>query len=347
MKPIKIINKLNESVTDLRPDVLKDFIKNTKQLIKDPDYFYDNDVLDKAWSESGDDFFKDQTVTPIYSAEEFYDRISYGLELQRTSSKMPQDEVEKNLKVINDLKDYAEKCGNRNAVKGIEKVLNVRFAKFDTYGQLEKENRQRSITYYALYKAYGEWKWITSNGETRKEFKDRLMDDYEIYDKKDLKIFDNKFSFRNACNKVGIRPNLRESVDNSSKISVSKVANFIEQSVKDLTTTGYTNSRFILDDTFAIYVGWSDGYDDKEILDYELYKEDSPTWRINAGVKVRNDADWADYDYLDFPWSPDGEVWDTGVTINKNEDYNSIAEYLISQYEEIKKEYSSGKLKID
>lgn len=133
--------------------------------------------------------------------------------------------------------------------------------------------------------------------------------------------------------------NLKEST-----ASISDLAKFIKEKVNTLMTTNYTNSKYNLDDDLAVYVGWSDGYDTEEILDYDLYKEESPSWRINAGIKVRNDSDWADYDYLDFPWYPDGEVWDTGVTINKNTDYEDVARWLLKNYPNIVEAHKKGEI---
>ena len=129
-----------------------------------------------------------------------------------------------------------------------------------------------------------------------------------------------------------------------SEKSASDLAKFIEESVNDLMTTSYTNCKYNLDEDLAVFVGWSDGYDDKDIGEYELYKEDSPTWRINVGIKVRNEYDWADYDYLNFPWYPDGEVWDTGVTVTKNEDYMEIAEWELENYPNIVKAHNNGEI---
>ena len=139
-----------------------------------------------------------------------------------------------------------------------------------------------------------------------------------------------------------VNESLKESIN--SRLNKEAIAKFIEKAVNDLMTTDYTNNRYILDDDLAIFVGWSDGYDDKEILDYELYKENSPTWRINVGIKVRNDWDWADYDFLDFPWYPDGEVWDTGVTVNKDEDYGKIADWMIENYPNIVEAHEKGEI---
>lgn len=130
---------------------------------------------------------------------------------------------------------------------------------------------------------------------------------------------------------------------NNSRLDKAKIAKFIKDSVNDLMTTDYTNSRYILDDDLAIFVGWSDGYDETP-EEGEIYKEDSPTWRPNVGIKVRNDYDWADYDFLNFPWYPDGEVWDTGVTLNKADDYSSEADWMIKNYPNIVEAHNKGEI---
>lgn len=143
--------------------------------------------------------------------------------------------------------------------------------------------------------------------------------------------------------RINLSENIRIILDESAK-DITSLAKFIEKSVNDLMTTNYTNCKYNLDEDLAVFVGWSDGYSSSDISSDELYKEEDPTWRINVGIKVRNDADWADYDFLDFPWYPDGEVWDTGVTVNKNDDYMKIAEWMMESYPEIVKAHNNGEI---
>ena len=157
------------------------------------------------------------------------------------------------------------------------------------------------------------------------------------------RTFGYAFEGRKIMSKRNLSEAIKIKLEESEK-SASDLAKFIEESVNDLMTTSYTNCKYNLDEDLAVFVGWSGGYDDKDIGEYELYKEDSPTWRINVGIKVRNEADWADYDYLNFPWYPDGEVWDTGVTVNKDEDYMKIAEWELENYPNIVKAHNNGEI---
>jgi hypothetical protein len=135
-----------------------------------------------------------------------------------------------------------------------------------------------------------------------------------------------------------ILTNLKESA-----ASINELAKFIEDSTNDLVNTNYTNSKFNLDEDLAVFVGWSDGYDENP-TENEIYDKESPSYRPNAGIKVRNEADWADYDYLNFPWYPDGEVWDTGVTIEKNTNYKEVAEWLLKEYPYIVQAHENGEI---
>ena len=55
-----------------------------------------------------------------------------------------------------------------------------------------------------------------------------------------------------------------------------------------------------LDDTLAVCVGWSDGYD---VTDTDvIHSKQSPTWCINAGIKVwTSDSMRTDYDFINSP----------------------------------------------
>lgn len=142
--------------------------------------------------------------------------------------------------------------------------------------------------------------------------------------------------------KTNLSESIRVKLQESEK-SVSDLAKFIESSVNDLQTTSYTNCRYILDDLLAVYVGWSDGYGE-ELRDDVIQHKESPSWAICAAVKVRNDADWADFDYLDQPWYEDGEVWDSSVSIVPNEDYEGTADWLLKNYEGIVKAHDNGEV---
>ena len=199
---------------------------------------------------------------------------------------------------------------------------------------------------YTVRDQYGE----IEDFKTREEA--QAFIDSQVYDENDPEDYPEKPEYEiveddvEVSNKrIVVHDDLEESAS-SSNLNVDKVAKFIEDSVNTLMEGYYTCCKYNLDENLAIFVGWSDGYDDKDISDNELYRRETPTYRINVGIKVRNDGDWALYDYLDFPWDPDtGDVWDTGVTINKDEDYKSVAEWELENYPEIVESHNEGKTK--
>lgn len=116
-----------------------------------------------------------------------------------------------------------------------------------------------------------------------------------------------------------------------AKINISDLARFIENAVETLQTSDVTNTRYILDENLAVYVGWS--YNDAGESEYGI-SNDSGDAVIYAGVKLRNDADWTDYDSLDYPYEKEtGNVWDNAYYIAPNEDYTYIAEVLLGSYQ--------------
>jgi hypothetical protein len=175
-----------------------------------------------------------------------------------------------------------------------------------------------------------------------KEYEDLLVDTW-MKDKDMLDMYEERYINLDRERDSGDadimdKDELKESV---GELNVNKIAKFLEDSVNTLQTTDYTCCRYILDGELAIFVGWSDGYDESD--DTVIHAKDYPTAAINAGIKGRADALWTDYDYLNFPWSEEtGEVWDSGLSIGPNEDYKSDAKYFIEEYSEIRKALDAG-----
>ena len=118
-------------------------------------------------------------------------------------------------------------------------------------------------------------------------------------------------------------------------LSATDVARFIKNAVKGLLNEEGTNYRYILDDRLAIFVGWSDGYDEYD--DTIIHNPSNKSFGINAGVKVWTSDDmWTDYDMLNFPYYANGDIIDTAVSIEPDDDYSSVANYLIDEYKRIK-----------
>lgn len=117
----------------------------------------------------------------------------------------------------------------------------------------------------------------------------------------------------------------------------NEIAKFIKESVEWLQEEQQGCCRYELDDHLAIYVGWSAGYG-KEKRDDVIQAKDNPDWGINVGIKVwTSDYMQTDYDFLNFPYrDKDGEVWDMGMSVEPNDNYEHIADDLLDWYGEAK-----------
>jgi hypothetical protein len=115
-------------------------------------------------------------------------------------------------------------------------------------------------------------------------------------------------------------------------LNKKEIAKFVQESVEWLVENQMGCCRYKLDDHLAIFVGWSAGYGDEE-RDDVIQAKDDLDFGINAGIKVWTSDDmWTDYDYLNFPYEKDGDVWDMGTSIKPNDNYNRIANELLEWY---------------
>lgn len=116
----------------------------------------------------------------------------------------------------------------------------------------------------------------------------------------------------------------------------NEIVEFIKESVKWLQKEQCGNCRYKLDDHLAIFVGWSAGYGNEK-RDDVIQAKDNPDWGINAGIKVWTSDDmWTDFDWLNFPYDSNGNVWDMSLGIASDTNYEHIAESLTEWYEEVK-----------
>lgn len=116
----------------------------------------------------------------------------------------------------------------------------------------------------------------------------------------------------------------------------NRLAHFLKEEVKYYEADGVGCSTFKLDDTLAVCIGWSDGYDISDTG--VIHSKSEPTFCVNAGIKVwTSDSLRTDYDWINNPYFEDGAVWDTDVTISRNEDYETLADYLLKEYESMLK----------
>jgi hypothetical protein len=127
---------------------------------------------------------------------------------------------------------------------------------------------------------------------------------------------------------------------------MSKIAQFIKESVEWLVENQEGCCRYQLDDHLAIFVGWSGGYG-KEPRKDVIQAKDDPDWGINVGIKVwTSDYMQTDFDWLNFPYYENGEVLDMSLTVAfkddiadglcESVDYQPLAETLLRWYDEVK-----------
>lgn len=141
-----------------------------------------------------------------------------------------------------------------------------------------------------------------------------------------------------------------------TKENIKRVANFLRESCEDFRDNDAEGCyNFKLDDDFVIAVGWSDGYNmaDTDIIKSKQGQKQHGDWicgyAVNAAVKVRNDFDCAEYDFLNFPvWNDgSGEVYDTGISVRpdyKTNDYKWLARLLLKNYVNMVNKLKQNKL---
>ena len=110
-----------------------------------------------------------------------------------------------------------------------------------------------------------------------------------------------------------------------TKENISKVADFLKEACDHFKNQGEGCYNLPLSEDLVLAVGWSDGYNmaDNDIIKSEEGQRQNGDltcgYAVNAAVKVRNDADCSDFNFLNYPISKDGECWDNGITMGLNE----------------------------
>ena len=145
-----------------------------------------------------------------------------------------------------------------------------------------------------------------------------------------------------------------------TKERINRIADFLRRSVMWLKKEDCGCCHYNLDDNFAIYVGWSGGFNvnDKGLITspsnrstvHNLYMGDWVCgYAICASVKIRNDYDCADYEFTYYPHfnDEDGECWDNGGSLAPNGDYKVDAKDLMSTYVDMVNVLNHNKIKVD
>lgn len=127
----------------------------------------------------------------------------------------------------------------------------------------------------------------------------------------------------------------------ASTYSTSDLAKFIEESVNNLIAGTATNNQYKLDNDWAVYVGWSEGFDEND--ESVIHDDKYPEWAICTKIATTHEAVWADYDFCDMPYDEKtGEVWNTDTFISPEENYQETALWLLKEYDELIRQIESG-----
>ena len=139
-----------------------------------------------------------------------------------------------------------------------------------------------------------------------------------------------------------------------TKENIAKVADFLKESADYFKKQGEGCCHFNLSEDLALYVGWSDGYDmaDTDIIKSKEGQRQNGSWTcgwaVNAAVKVRNDFDCADFDFLNYPYYPnDGECWDNGITMRPDQtrrDYKRDARWFLETFVSMTNAHKKGEI---
>ena len=126
-----------------------------------------------------------------------------------------------------------------------------------------------------------------------------------------------------------------------TKENIAKIAGILESACDCFKTQCEGCFNFPLSDDLVLAIGWSDGYD---MADTDIIKSEEGQrqigdltcgYAVNAAVKVRNDADCSDFDFLNFPTYKDGECWDNGITMKPNQtrrEYRKNARWFLETF---------------
>ena len=131
----------------------------------------------------------------------------------------------------------------------------------------------------------------------------------------------------------------------NAKLDINKIAEFLKDEVKVLTTSEYTCGWYELDRDLAIFVGWTAGYDPND-EDY-IHAKDDPTFVLAAKIASTHEYMKTDLDWLTQPYYEDGEVWDTEITLTETSNFKADADWFIKSYKGIRKALDNGELLLE
>ena len=117
------------------------------------------------------------------------------------------------------------------------------------------------------------------------------------------------------------------------EFTMDNIAKWLKESTDWLIDNQQGCCTLKLDDHLAICVGWSNGFGDEPRKDV-IQAIDNLDYAVVAGVKVWTSDDMrTDFDFINFPFCKGGDVYDDTYTIAKDEDFDWLANALITDYE--------------
>lgn len=117
------------------------------------------------------------------------------------------------------------------------------------------------------------------------------------------------------------------------EFTVDNVAKWLKDSTDWLIDHQEGCCTLKLDDRLAICVGWSNGFGDEPREDI-IQAIDDLDYAVVTGLKVWTSDDLrTDYDWINFPYYKSGDVCDDTYAIAKDENFDWLANALITDYE--------------
>ena len=117
------------------------------------------------------------------------------------------------------------------------------------------------------------------------------------------------------------------------ELTMDNISKWLKESTDWLIDNQQGCCTLKLDDHLAICVGWSNGFGDEPRKDV-IQAINNLDYAVVAGVKVWTSDDMrTDFDFINFPFCKGGDVYDDTYTIAKDEDFDWLANALITDYE--------------
>ena len=138
-----------------------------------------------------------------------------------------------------------------------------------------------------------------------------------------------------------------------TKEKISAIADILEAACNYFEDQCEGCLNFPLSDDLVLAIGWSDGYDmaDPDIIKSEKGQRQSGDctcgYAVNAAIKVRNDADCSDFDFLNFPTYKNGECCDSGITMKPNQtrrEYRKNARWFLETFVAMTNAHKKGEI---